>query len=486
MKIKRYIDPNETVPMRKRRLIVGSVLCLLILLFCLWAGGLWWLCLPLLVDAYFTRYLPWGWHQRSPYGWVRSAGRLVDDVLFAVLGVTFLNIFFFQNFVIPSSSLEKTLLIGDYLFVDKITYGPRTPMTPMAIPLAHNSIFGHKAYLDEPSLPYKRLKGLRGVERNDIVVFNFPAGDTVALNMPNPDYYTLTYLHGREAIHRDKAQFGEVVYRPIDMRDHYVKRCVGLPGERLELRDNELYIDGRHEPAPKHRQLNYCVQTDGTPLSESVLDALQINYRDVLPLDPSILQQEGVGAYLSQMGFQPLDEAGHYGRVYLIPLTEEAKQGLLREPYVRHVAVERTSSNQNEALELSLTYPLGNPWGWTTENYGPILIPKAGMTIPLTEDNLRLYSRCIVAYEGHRLETSPNGQVLIDGVAQTEYTFAQDYYFMMGDNRHNSADSRAWGFVPEDHIVGKPALLWLSINSEKSLFSGGIRWGRMFRWITGD
>lgn len=482
MKLKRYLDPNESPQARRRRLIVGSILCLLGLLFCLWAGGLWWLCLPLLADAYFTRFLPWGWHQRSSKGWVRSAGRLVDDVLFAVLGVTFLNIFFFQNFVIPSSSLEKTLLIGDYLFVDKLSYGPRTPMTPLAIPLVHNSIWGHKAYLDEPSLPYRRLKGFGKVERNDIVVFNFPAGDTVALNMPNPDYYTLQHLIGREAIHRDKAQYGEVVYRPIDMRDHYVKRCVGLPGERLELRDAELYIDGRHEPAPKHRQLNYCVQTDGTPLSEAVLDALEINYRDVLPLEPSILQQEGMGAYLSQMGFQPLTESGGYGRMYLIPLTDAAKQGLLREPYVRHIAMERTSSDET----LALTYPLGNSWGWTMDNYGPILIPKAGMTIPLTEDNLLLYSRCIVAYEGHRLETSPTGQVLIDGVAQTEYTFAQDYYFMMGDNRHNSADSRAWGFVPEDHIVGKPALLWLSINSEKGLFSGGIRWGRMFRWITGE
>lgn len=311
-----------------------------------------------------------------------------------------------------------------------------------------------------------------------MVVFNFPAGDTVALSMPNPDYYTLCHLYGREEVRGNRATFGEVVYRPIDRRDHYVKRCIGMPGDKLQIIDNQVYIDGKAMPNPEQMQLNYFLQTDGRELSLEVLDKLEINLRDVslLRLEPqNPTEYEEIK---SQMGIEPIDEAGSLGAVYFITLTEQNRAILAREPYVKAIVPERVAPT-----EQSLTYPVGNDFGWTRDNYGPLLIPKAGQTIELTPTNLQIYARCITGYEGHRLEIAPDGAVSIDGKPATHYTFAQDYYFMMGDNRHNSADSRSWGFVPEDHIVGRPFFVWLSINDEKPLLSGGIRWGRMFRSV---
>ena len=464
------------------RRIKGGIMIVLLLLFALWAGWCWLLLLPFLVDFYFTRFIPWRYLKEHPNGMVRLLGGLLEDIVFVVVTVSIIFTYFFQNFAIPSSSLEKTLLIGDYLFVNKLSYGPRVPMTPLALPLAHNTAFGHKSYLDSPSLPYRRLKGLGKVERNDLVVFNFPAGDTVALSMPNPDYYTLCAQYGREQVWSDRQQFGEVVARPVDRRDHYVKRCVGLPGETVELRANQLYINGKAMANPRQMQLNYFVQTDGTPLPQELLDQLEINDRDVqLIYDYRTSDGGDLSPFLAQMklAFQSEGSRG-YGLIYHLPLTAEMVRVLQAEPYVKGLGVERTTT------ELSgQVYPLGYATGWTRDDYGPLLIPRKGLTVELTPATLAYYARCIRAYEGHQLEQRPDGVILIDGRPATHYTFAMDYYFMLGDNRHMSADSRYWGFVPEDHIVGKPAFLWLSINSERPLFSGGIRWGRMMRLING-
>lgn len=456
----------------------SGLLILLCLILVVWASPWWLIALPLLVDYYYLHRIPWGKGRDSSNPLVRFAATWLGDLAFVVVVVTMLQTFLFQNFGIPSSSLEKTLLIGDYLVVDKLSYGPRMPITPMALPLVHNTFLGGKSYLETPTCSYKRLKGLGKVKRNDIVVFNFPAGDTVATKMTNPDYHTLCALYTREAVHQYKEQFGDIIYRPVDRRDHYVKRCIGMPGETIQITNNQVYINGESLKNPSKMQLNYLVQTDGQTLSKELLDALEINYRDVAEVPMNVQNAEHAQMLQSEYGLSVLDGSMNMGRVYDIPLTLEMKTKLEGEPYVRKIVVQKTN-------ETGLCYPLGVETGWTRDNYGPLLIPQAGMQIELTPRNITLYERCIRAYEGHQLELTPEGKALVDGVPQTHYTFGMDYYFMLGDNRHNSADSRYWGFVPEDHIVGKPLFIFFSRNDEQSFFSG-IRWSRLFRPIKAD
>ncbi|MDO4706852.1 MAG: signal peptidase I [Porphyromonadaceae bacterium] len=481
--MKRYIKYGETKGQRIRRYIVGMIASVLFLCFCSWAGWLWILLFPLVIDYYFTKFINWGIGRNSPNRLVRGTVSLVGDLLFVVIAVTFVQTFFFQNFAIPTSSLEKTMLIGDYLYVDKLSYGPRMPMTPLSLPLVHNELGGAKTYFEKPQFAYRRLKGYGKVERNDLVVFNFPAGDTVATKMVNPDYYTLCQMYGVDNVHNQKDVFGEIVYRPIDKRDHYVKRCIGMPGDELEIRDNQVYINGQELDNPRLMQLNYFLQTDGTALTDHVLDKLDINYRDVQPVPmPAFTDIDSAMAQTieQEMGIKPFAANLGYGRVYHLSLTETMRQKLQAEPYVHAIVVERLPQGN-----AGLTYPHGLNKGWTRDNYGPILIPKAGLTVELTPDNIKTYARCIDAYEGHSLEVNESGEAVINGVVARTYTFAQDYYFMMGDNRHNSADSRAWGFVPEDHVVGKPAFIWLSLNDEQGWFGGRIRFSRLFTRITG-
>lgn len=449
-----------------------GIAAVLYILFCLWMQNLWLLLgLVVLVDIFLTGYIPWGAWKRSKNPKVRNVLEWVDDIVFALVAVYFINLFVFQNYQIPSSSLEKSLLVGDYLFVSKLSYGPRVPNTPLSFPLVQNTLpfFNSKSYLEWPEWGYKRVKGLGKVKRNDIVVFNFPAGDTVALKMQNPDYYTLVEEVGRERILLDKNTFGEVIYRPVDKRENYVKRCIGMPGDTLEVKDNQVYIDGEPIRNPKDMQFNYYVETDGSPLTEE-----QFRLLDVSRDDRKLVSNAGL---LSFLGFTP-NEGGGYNPVYHMPLTKKALEIVLKLPVVKKTVIEP------DALG-GPTYPVGYQTGWTRDNFGPLWIPAKGATIPLTERNLALYERCIKNYENNTLEVK-DGQVYINGKPETSYTFKYDYYFMMGDNRHNSADSRSWGFVPEDHIVGKPILIWLSLDKDRSLFDGGIRWNRLFRWVHPD
>lgn len=437
--------------------IVAVLVPLLYILFTIWAGPFWLIFLPLIIDYYYTHIVNWGWYQSIKNKTVRSLVSLIADLAWAVIGVHLLSLFFVQNFAIPTPSLEKTLLVGDYLFVDKVSYGPRMPMTPLQVPLVHNRFMGGESYAKWPLLKYKRLKGLRSVERGDLVVFNFPTGDTVTTKVSKPDFYYLKQMHGgRAAIEARPDIFGEIVYRPVDRRDHYVKRCVGMPGDKLQIIDNDIYINGKKQDRPEKMQLNYWVETKGSYLSTAEL------------------KKKGIS--LDDQRFASDEDPDR--KLMLLPLTEEMKNTLEADPRVLSVTV---STDMNTNL-----YPVGHDMGWTRDNYGPIFIPKKGATVELNADNLALYERCIRNYEGHTLETKIDGSVLIDGKPATRYTFEMDYYYMMGDNRHNSADSRYWGFVPEDHIVGRPVFMWLSLDKDLPLMGGKIRFSRMMQLIHGQ
>ncbi len=432
-----------------------GIVALIYVLWTIWVGNPWLLLgLLLLGDIYLTQFIPWGaWKGWKP-GPLRTLMSWIDAIVYALVLVYFLFLFVGQNYQIPSSSLEKSLLTGDFLWVNKVTYGPRVPQTPLHFPLAQNilPILGCKSYIEHPQLDYHRLKGLRNVERMDIVVFNFPAGDTVALKMTNPDYYTLCQMYGRDVVHNNKAQFGDIIYRPVDRRDNYVKRCLGLPGETLQIKDGIVYVDGKAIPQPERVQYLYYVETDGTPITDELYEELGISN----------------------------DDRHGSGNQYMLLLTQEMKKSLESKPWVK--MVERIQPDPSETIA---TYPVGVDYGWTHANYGPVWIPKKGAKVDLTLQNLPLYERCIRNYEGNTLEVQGN-QILINGKPATSYTFKMDYYWMQGDNRDNSLDSRYWGFVPEDHIVGTPSIILISFDKDHSLFNGGIRWNRIFKMPNPD
>ena len=465
---------------RKQWIKFGVVLGLY-LIFLLWLRS--WLGLvvvPFIFDAYITKLIPWTWWKKSKNKTVLAVMSWVDAIVFALVAVYFVNLYFFQNYVIPSSSLEKSLLVGDYLFVSKMSYGARIPQTPLHMPLTQHTlpIFNCKSYLEWPKWDYKRVSGLGEVKLNDIVVFNFPAGDTVATGNPAEDIYRMSYqlgkqmsqpidmsrlsaeqqrevfdfyYHaGRKYIDENPQMFGEVIVRPVDRRENYVKRCVGLPGQTLQIKNRTVYLDGVPNKEPDNVQYRYIVHTKG-PLPEDFCHELGIS-------------QEDLSAYFVKES------------VYNMPLTEAAKAALLgRKDLV--ISIENVPDDDAGGL-----YPNNKLTGWTVDNYGPIWIPKKGETIDLTLDNLPVYERPIANYEGNSLEVK-GGKIYINGQETSRYTFKMDYYWMMGDNRHNSADSRFWGFVPEDHIVGKPVFIWLSLDPDRNWLNGKVRWNRLFKFV---
>ena len=460
---------------KKTRWIRFGIAAVLYILFAVWLDNYYILPgLILLVDIYLTKYIPWTFWKKSKNKTVLRVMEWVDAIVYALVAVYFINIFFFQNYKIPSSSLEKSLLVGDYLFVSKLSYGPRVPNTPLSFPLVQNTfpILNIKSYIEWPSWGYHRLAGFGNVKRGDIVVFNFPAGDTVAVRVPNPDYYTLAHFVGRETIKNDKARFGEVVYRPVDRRENYVKRCIGMPGDTFEIRDNQVYIDGKALENPRNIQFNYFVMLQqGYRFSEKQFRELGVSVDD----RTLISNDRNWASDLLAMGF-PLNPDGTFSPVYQLPLTPAALARVKQYPYVTRVVQEPGAFGGE-------SYPLGYGKGWTRSDFGPLWIPKRGETVRLTADNLPLYERAIRDYEGNTLEYK-EGRIYINGVETDTYQFKMDYYMMLGDNRDNSADSRSWGLVPEDHIVGKPLFVWLSIDKDRNWFDGRIRFNRLFKSVS--
>ena len=460
-----------------------AVVLALYLLFLIWVES--WLGLivvPFIFDVYITKKIHWQWW-KDEEGPVRFIMSWVDALVFALVAVYFINLFFFQNYVIPSSSLEKSLLTGDYLFVSKVSYGPRIPETPLTMPLTQHTLplVNVKSYVEWPHWDYRRVKGLGNVKLNDIVVFNYPAGDTLCneeryqandyyqmvysigdqileqngqqqdVRVLNPlqqrHYFEKVYAAGRNYILNMPGEYGDIISRPTDRRENYVKRCVGLPGQTLQIKNRIVYLDGKANKEPDNVQYTYKMKLKGEfPID--LADELGITNEDLL-----MYNQSGV-----------------------IPLTKKACLALKANKNL----VESISINA-DAIYGDL-YPLNAYTGWTRDNYGPVWIPKKGKSIQLNLKNLPIYERCIKVYEGNDLKVDSQGNIFINGKLAKSYTFKLDYYWMMGDNRHNSADSRYWGFVPEDHIVGKPIFIWWSHSPDHPGFSG-IRWNRLFNFV---
>ncbi|MFZ4725020.1 MAG: S26 family signal peptidase [Paludibacter sp.] len=442
--------------------IKAGVWSLVYILFIVWVGNYWWLLgLPVVFDAFVTHYIPWTWWKSTKNKSLLAIFGWIDAIVFALVAVYFINTYLFQNYQIPTSSLEKSLLVGDFLFVSKASYGPRVPNTPLSFPLVQHTfpLIETKSYLEKPQWDYKRLKGFDSIERNDIVVFNFPTGDTVAVKQQNPDYYTLCYYYGRDAVNSRKDIFGDIVYRPVDRRENYVKRCVAIAGDWLQIKDNQVYINGNKQEKFDGIQFNYYVQTDGTRLTEDLLDKLNVSVDDRrIEENVEIINAIGLDSKLP---------------VYHFPLNEESYKKMQNVTGVVKIIIE-------PAIAGGEVFPLGGHKKWNRDNFGPIYVPKKGAKLALNLYNLPIYARIISAYEHNKLEVRDSVIYINDAPAKT-YQFKMDYYWMMGDNRHNSADSRYWGFVPEDHIVGRPVLVWLSLDKDKGWFNGKIRWNRFFR-----
>ena len=456
------------------------IVLVLYLLFLFWVKS-WWglLVVPFIFDIYITKKIKWQWWRESE-GPVRFVMSWVDALVFALVAVYFINLFFFQNYVIPSSSLEKSLLTGDYLFVSKVSYGPRIPETPLTMPLTQHTlpVIECKSYIEWPHWDYRRVKGFGKVELNDIVVFNYPSGDTLCSNpayqaddfyrlcyglgyqvypnRPNPNtlspeerlkFYQQVYHLGRQQIEQNPGIYGSIMTRPTDRRENYVKRCVGLPGQTLEIKNRVVYLDGKPNKEPDNVQYTYWVKPQSAQFPEDLIEELGITNEEI-----GILRATGY-----------------------MPMTQRTVAELSK----RKDIVESLEVN-TEADEWDI-YPLNGNKHWTRDNYGPVWIPNKGETLMLNLDILPIYERCIRAYEGNKLEVK-NGKIYINDKLTDRYTFKMDYYWMMGDNRHNSADSRYWGFVPEDHIVGKPIFIWWSSDPDRGGFSG-IRWSRLFRFV---
>jgi signal peptidase I len=429
-----------------------AISAVLYILWVIWFGSLWLLAgLLVIFDMTVTKKVAWRFWKKEGFIRNRLIVEWIDAIVFGIIVATIIRVFFVEAYSIPSSSMEKSLLIGDYLFVSKISYGPKLPNTPLSFPFAHHTLpftRNTPSYIEWIKLPFKRLSGFSSIKRNDVIIFNFPEGDTVVTQYPDQSYYALVRQYGREFIHE---QF-DLVRRPVDKRENYIKRCVGIPGDQIKISGGRLIVNGIPDQEHENLQYDYFVQTDG-----------------------SIIEDE----QFSELGILTSDRKFNEGRsLYELPLTA----GLIKEvnglPNVMSV---NRFENRNPYSGIHTIFPYHRDFSWNEDNYGPLVVPGKGMEVLLSHQNLPLYHRIITLYEGNELEIKGD-DIYINGEPTKVYRFSLDYYFVLGDNRHNSADSRFWGFVPEDHVVGKAVMIWLSLDKEKK-FPKNIRWERMFKSI---
>jgi len=367
-----------------------------------------------------------------------------DAALFAVVAATIIRTFLIEAYTIPTGSMEGSLLVNDYLFVSKVAYGPRIPNTPLAIPLVHNTMFGGESYSKSVQWGYHRLPGFGDVERNDIVVFNFPNGDTVVKEAPEQDYYALCREYGRRTV----TGMNTIIVRPVDKKDNYIKRCVAVAGDKLEIKNGAVFINDKPGQLFPHAQSTYLVATGNMGLSAQFLEDNHIE-----------------------------TERSGRNNQYILTLENSQLDMVAKQPGVVSVSPLNAPAGYIPPSPGQWVFPHDTVnFKWNRDNFGPLVIPKEGATVQLTPENIALYRRLISIYEHNNFEER-GGKYFIDGKEITSYTFKMNYYWMMGDNRHNSADSRYWGFVPVDHVVGKASFVWLSHEN-------GLRWNRLMRSVS--
>ena len=412
-----------------------------------------------------------------------------DALIFAVAAAYIIRMFLVEFYAIPTSSMESTLMVGDYLAVGKMDYGARVPMTPIAVPFVHHTLpltKSTKSYTEWIKLPYMKFPAIRPLRRYDVVVFNYPDGDTVAIERQSESYYSIVrefeamldpntprkvmenlyYRYSPEKVAYYKSKYSgdyypgkgreavkkeyTVVARPVDKRENYVKRCVAMPGDKLQVIDKDLFINDEPAFTPEKMQYSYfVVDPTGMGLSAKKRKTLNINEEDIQKIDPTTTVY-----WLNE------DQK-----------TQIEKMGMIVEPII----------DKEGSYDMNI-FPHDERYAWNKDNFGPIVIPQKGMTVDINDSTIVLYDKIIKNYELNDLQVR-DGKVFINGQEAHEYTFKMNYYFMMGDNRHNSADSRFWGFVPENHIVGRTLFVWLSLDKFKSFGEGKIRWNKMYKKI---
>ncbi len=434
-----------------RERIVGFIISVILWsLLIIWINAFWFLFFNILfIDIFITRFFDWSLKSYSISKSSKSVIEWITLFLIAAIISISVKVLFVEAYKIPTPSMEQSLLAGDYIFVSKLAYGPKLPNTPLSIPFLPNQLEnGAKTYSEKLLLPYKRLKGLSSVKRNDIIVFSFPEGDTMVVQYPGQNYYSLVRQYGREYIH---SHF-DMLTHPVDRRENYVKRCIGLPGDTLTIKDGFVDVNGDQFEFFQTQKFKYYLTTKGSRLQDSTLNML------------NILKNE--------FTYNPANS------LHVIYLTIEQAEFVKNLQEVRSLKrfVEPVLSFHNQEI-----FPHNEMYKWTSDLFGPLVIPRKGMTIDLSHSLIPLYERVIRNYENNNF-CEIDSVFYIDGREVTSYTFKMDYYFVMGDNRHNSADSRYWGFVPEDHLLGKAVMIWLSIKPGES-FLQGLRKERIFRRI---
>lgn len=440
-------------------------------------------------------------YKKEPSAFVKN---WLDPIIFAVIAASIIRTFFLEAFTIPTSSLEKSLMVGDFLFVNKLAYGPKIPQTPIAFPFAHHTLpfTEHtKSYLEWIKLPYFRLPGFGKPKNGEIIVFNYPDGDSVALGDQNSSYYELvrqlamyssmqdnsnnqplksvaTYKHDAwEYMHNPTNVFpwsgvpiGEIVARPADKREHYVKRCVGIAGDKLEIKDWDIYINDKLQEMPEHSQHKYYVTTKGPLFGER----MENKEGRVVLSNQKILDDLDIYVTEADLTNTKTDTC-----IYLLNMPRDVVEKVKQIQGV--ISVQKKTETKGDR-DMTV-FPHNLAYKWNNDNFGPLQIPSAGMKIHIDTGNICLYEKILSTYDDgiHHIEKR-NGQVFYDGNVITEYTFKQGYYWMMGDNRHNSADSRSWGFVPFDHVVGKPVFVWFSMKyADNNPVSGKSVLGSLFK-----